>query len=272
MRLLRSCSLVFVGFLAACGGSGSGSAKTGALSGNWQIALQSTTYPESETGSGFLLQSGSTVSGSVLLSGQTASGTGTTVCQGVGTALGQATGSNVTLAVSPAGQTVNLTGTSANNSTSMNGSYSILAAGCGQTEVGTWSANQVDPLTGSFQATFVSNFTSGLTFQFTGTITQGTNTGGSTATLSGTMTSTNSPCFTTASIEGVVSGTSVVFNLFNAQGIGLGKYSGTMTTDATSVTGPYRFSNPSDPSVLAGCGGGDGGTAMFAVQSTPSTK
>jgi len=166
---------------------------------------------------------------------------------------------------------VNLTGTSANNSTSMSGSYSILAAGCGQTDVGTWTASQVPTLTGVFQATFTSTYTGGLVYQFTGAITQGPNTGGSIATLSGTMQSSNSPCFTSASIAGVVSGTSVVFNVLTAQGVALGKYTGTLSTNATSMTGTYRFSNSSDPTVLASCGGGDGGSATFAVQPAPAT-
>jgi hypothetical protein len=265
MRSLRASSLLLVIVLTACGGTGSSKTKQPTISGNWQFALQSTTYSETETASGFLVQSPKgVVSGGVLLSGQTVSGT--TECQGVGSATGQATGSNLSLAVTPAGQTLNFTGTSANSSTTMSGNYSILASGCGQTEVGTWTAQQVSPLTGSFQATFTSTFTVGLVFQFSGTVTQSANTGGSTATLLGTMTSSNSPCFSSATIQGVISGTSLVFNLFTADGIALGKYTGTVTTDGTSIAGPYRFSNPSDPNILAGCGGGDGGTAAFTVQ------
>jgi len=259
MRTLGAASLMCVIMLTACGG-GSGTKVPEGLSGNWQMTLQNAT--SSETQSGFLLQSGNTLTGSLLLSGQTISGQ--TTCIGVGSALGQANGSTVMMTVSPAGQTVNLAGTSANNFTSMSGSYSILAAGCGQTEIGKWTANQVNPLSGSFQAKFTSS-ESGNVFSFTGTIAQGPNTGGSTAALSGSMTSTDSPCFTTASIAGVISGTSVVFNLLTAEGVALGKYSGTMTTDATAITGYYRFSN----ATTGGCQ--DVGGATFAVQAAPAT-
>lgn len=263
MRALGVVSLMCLVLLAACGG-GSGTAKVGALSGNWQMTLQSKT--SAETQSGFLLQSGNVVSGGLLLSGQTISGQ--TSCMGVGSVLGQTSGPNLSLTVSPAGQTVNLTGTSANNFTSMSGSYSILAAGCGQTEVGTWTANQVIPLTGSFQAMFTPN-NSGPVFSFTGTITQGPNTGGSTATLSGSMTSTDSPCFTSASIGGLVSGTSVVFNLLTPGGVALGKYTATMTTDATSITGSFRFSNEADPGVLGACEGLSGNATVTVSPATP---
>ncbi len=256
--------------LTACGGGSSNSAQqAGALSGNWQMTLQNTTSSSTETQSGFLLQSGNTLTGGFLLSGQTTSSQ--TSCAGVGSAVGQLTGSNLAMTVSPAGQTVNLTGVSTNNFTSMSGSYSVLATGCGQTGVGTWTATQVKPLNGNFLATFTSTYTGGLAFQFIGTVTQGTNTGESTATLSGTMTSTNSPCFNSASIAGVISGTSLVFNVLTAQGVALGKYTGTMSTDATSITGPYRFLNASDPNVLAGCGGGDGGNATFTIQPSTAT-
>lgn len=268
MRTLGTVLMMCVMMLTACG-SGGDPSQSGSLSGNWQMTLQDTTSASTETQSGFLLQSGNTMTGSLLLSGQTISGL--TSCAGVGPALGQITGNNLALTVSPAGQTVNLTGTPANNFASMSGGYSILAAGCGQTAVGTWTASQVAALTGSFQATFTSTYTGGLVFQFTGTIAQGPNTGGSTAVLSGTMQSNNSPCFATAAIAGVISGTSVVFNVLTSQGVALGKYTGTLSTDATSITGTYRFLNASDPTVLAACGGGDGGNATFAVQPTPAT-
>jgi hypothetical protein len=265
MSKQKCLALIFIVALTACGGS-SGTGIPATLSGNWQMTLQNAT--SSETQSGFLLETANTLSGSFLLSGQTNSGQ--TSCSGVGSAVGQASGNNVQLTVSPAGQTVNLTGMSANNATSMSGNYSILAAGCGQTDLGTWSATLVDTLTGNFQATF-SLSGSGTVFHFSGNITQGPNTGQSTATLSGTMTSSDSPCFTSATIGGVVSGTSVVWNWVSSDGSELGKYSGTMTTDATSIAGTYRFSNASDPTVLGACQG-YGGDATVAVQPSSTTS
>jgi uncharacterized protein YfaS (alpha-2-macroglobulin family) len=62
----------------------------------------------------------------------------------------------------------------------------------------------------------------------------------------------------------VISGTSVVLNLLSAEGVALGKYQGTTTTDATSMTGYYRFSN----AVTGGCQ--DIGGATFTVQAPPA--
>lgn len=233
------------------------------------MTLQSTASSQNppETQSGFLIQSGKTLSGNVLLSGQTISGQ--ISCAGVGAAVGQATGSAVTMTVTPTGQTVNLTGTAANSYTSMSGDYSILAAGCGQTDFGTWSANLVHTLTGNFQATFTSSGSLGIS-HFSGSVTQGQNTGSSSAALSGNMTSTDSPCFTGISIAGAVSGTAVVLNLLTSDGVALGKYSGTMTTDASSISGSYRFSNATDPTPLGACAG-DGGSAAISVQVSAGT-
>ena len=211
----------------------------------------------SETQSGFLLQSGNVLGGSLLFSGQTISGQ--TVCSGVGSVLGQANGGSVTIAVTQTAQTANLTGTAATDFSSMNGNYSILASGCGKTEAGTWTATRVSPLTGTFSAQFTSTQSSSLVFNVTGTLTQGKNKGNSFATISGSMTSTDAPCFTSASISGVISGTAVVLNISNSTG-SLGKYSGTAATDASEITGGYSFSNAQTPS---GCN--DEGKANFTI-------
>jgi hypothetical protein len=237
MRTLERALLICLAMLIACGGGDN--PKTASLSGNWQILLQSDT--SSETQSGFLLQSGHIITGGLQLSGQTISGLAE--CVGVGSVQGQSSGSNVAMSVSLAGQTANLNGSSGSHLTTMSGDYSILASGCGQTEVGKWTATQVKPLTGNFQFTFTSD-ASPATFHYLVTITQGPNTGESTATLSGSMTSSDAPCLSSASIAGVISGTSVVLNFVSTDGHSLGKYQGIMTTDATSITGFYRFSNP----------------------------
>src|ERR1700722_17871697 len=130
MWTLRMASVAFLITLTACGdGGGGGDPKAGGLSGNWQMTLQGTS--SAETGSGFLVQSGKALTGSILLSGQTVAGE--TTCIGVGSVLGEANGSLVTITASPVGQTLNLTGTPANSFASMSGNYSILASGCGQT-------------------------------------------------------------------------------------------------------------------------------------------
>lgn len=264
MKMIGAATLVFVMILTGCGGTSNSKIPPGNLSGNWQMTLASSS--SSETQSGFLLQSGTTISGSLLFSGQTISGQ--VSCASVGSVLGQLSGGNLTITESPAGQTINLTGTPATNFSSMAGNYSIFASGCGQTEVGTWTATQVSPLTGNFGATFT--LAGSNDFHFLGTITQGSNTGDTNATLSGTMTSADSPCFTSATLAGVISGTTVVINLLTSDGVTLGKFSGATTTDATSVTGGYKFSNASDPTALGSCEG-FGGNTTITIQAPPTT-
>jgi hypothetical protein len=251
-----ACTLI----LLACGG---GSQKTdpppsgGPFSGNWQFVLTATTLPPAtKTESGFLVQSGNSLSGGVLLSDQT-------LCPGLGTAQGQLSGSNVAITVNQVAQTVNFTGTAASDGSSMSGDYSILASGCGVgSTVGTWTASQVKPVSGNYLATLTSGAQIGLTYTFTVTVAQGPNTGSSTANLSGSMTSNNAPCGGNLSITGLVSGSSVVFNLLASDGSAAGQFRGTTTTDATMLTGTYDFLPQNN-----GCSG-DAGTIAMALQAS----
>jgi hypothetical protein len=211
---------------------------------------------QNKTLSGFLLQSGDSVSGSLSLGGQTS-------CAGVGGVAGELSGTNLTMTVAQTGQTVNLTGMMGAGASAISGNYSILSSPCGDTSVGTWTASLVSPLNGNFQGTFTSTVTSGLVFHFSGMVAQAANTGSSIANLSGTMSSTDAPCFNTATITGAISGTSVVFNLVSSEGIALGQYRGTTTTDATSITGNYDIFNPNSPPT-GGCT--DIGTAVVTLQ------
>jgi hypothetical protein len=150
-------------FLTSCGGGGgSTGTPTGNFAGNWQISLQRDQSNTLKTESGFLVQSGDALSGNLLL-------TGDTNCAGVGAAQGQVSGSNVAINVSQIGQTVNLTGSLA-SSGSASGSFSIFASPCGSTQVGTWTASQVQTLAGSLQGTFTSTSPqfSGVIYQIPG--------------------------------------------------------------------------------------------------------
>jgi hypothetical protein len=267
MKTERLLGLLCVVALTACGGNNNNTkADPSSLSGNWQISLQSTISSDSESQSGFLVQSGNILSGSLLFSGQTISGQ--TACAGVGSATGQVSGSEMTLTVSPAGQTISLTGASG-NSGSLSGNYSILAAGCGQSDTGTWTASLVQPLSGVFVATFTPYYGEGNIFHFTGSITQGPNSRQSIATLSGTMTSTDAPCFSTISVAGIVTGTAVTLNFLTADGQELGKYAATMTTDASSLSGNFAFTDAANPGALGGCQP-FGGDATVTVQTSSS--
>jgi hypothetical protein len=161
---------------------------------------------------------------------------------------------------------VALTGTVANDGSSMVGTYSILASGCGDgSSTGTFTGIQVKPVTGTYLATFTS-YTLGV-YSFAVTVSQGPNTGASVATLSGTMSSTDAPCGGNATISGVVSGTTIVFN-FLSNGTAVGQFTGTTTTDATTLTGTYDFLAVNN--VCAG----DAGTISITQTSTttqPST-
>jgi len=207
-----------------------------------------------KTESGFLVQAGGSLTGEFLL-------TGNTNCAGIGTAQGQISGSNVAISVAQIGQTVNLTGALGTDS-SITGNYSILASPCGSNQIGTWTATQVQPFSGKFQATFTSTFPGGLSFGFSGSVSQGPNTGSSTASLSGSMTSDNAPCFSTANLTGSISGTSIVLNLLSSEGVALGQIHGTTTTKATTTNAVYDFTN-SQSSPPNGCE--DFGTAVLVL-------
>ena len=257
MRTLSTGLFACLLLLTACGDSGSTNG-TGTLSGNWQIALQRSDTGAIKLQTGFLLQSGTSIAGQVLLT--------QTGCAGVGTASGQVSGSTVAINVTQTGQSVQLKGTAASDGSSIHGDYSLLASGCGNTQTGTWTGTRVTTLNGSFTGTLSSNLTPGVILHFTGTVAQGANTGGSTASLSGTMTSSDAPsCYNNVNINGLVSGTSVVFNLTASDGTALGAYQGTSTTDMNTITGQYNFFN-AQSDVLGNCGGGDFGDAVLNVQ------
>jgi hypothetical protein len=257
MKLLAAPALACTLILLACGGGGKADppASGEPFSGNWQFVLNATTLPAAtKTESGFLIQSGSSLAGGVFLSDQT-------LCPGIGTAQGELSGSDVTITVNQVAQTLTFTGTTASDGSSMSGNYSILASGCGVgSTVGTWTASHVKPVNGSYQATFTSGAQIGLIYTFAVTVSQGPNTGSSAANLSGTMTSNNAPCGGNLSIAGLVSGSSVVFNLLAPDGSAAGQFRGMTTPDATMLTGTYDFLAQNN-----GCLG-DAGTVAMALQ------
>lgn len=243
--------------LTSCGGSNSDvPPKAANLAGNWQMTLQRQDTTSAKTESGFLVQSGDALTGEFLLNGDTN-------CAGVGSAVGQISGSNVAISVSQIGQTVNLTGAFGTTPSSISGNYSILAAPCGSNQVGAWTATQVQPFSGNLQGTFTSTFSSGLVFSFSGTVTQGANSGTTSAALTGKMTSTNAPCFTSANLQGSISGTSVVLNIVSAEGTALGQIHGTTAANVSTTNAIYDFTNSQQPP-LNGCQ--DFGTAVLTVQ------
>jgi hypothetical protein len=226
------------------------------LSGNWQLTLQNgvTSYSQS----GFVLQSGKSLNGHLVLTGN---------CAGVGSAQGEMNASAVSLTVNQSAQTIGLTGSAAGDGSTISGDYSILTAGCGATETGTWSGERIKTLSGSFTGEFTSGVVGVAPFEFSGMLTQGANTGSTFATMAGSMTSSNAVCFADATISGNISGKSVVLNFVASDGLAVGQLTGTASTDATTVTGTYDFFNATKP--IPGCPLGDFGSVTLTLQPQP---
>ncbi len=261
----RLCVGVLLGMFmatAGCGGGGPSSASVASanspLSGNWQITLVRHRSPDiTTTFTGFLIQSGNSLAGNVILNSAMQAGQPVGGCEGVGPITGKLDGSNVSLTINEFGQDVSLTGTTSSGTPSMSGQYSNLAGGCTDfPSTGTWSAVQITPLKGNFHGTFVSSLNG--TVGVSGNLMQGSNLGGSTATVSGTISSTGTipPCLylSTATLTGVISGTTVRLDIYDDRGILIGEIPTTIqvaavSADATSINGSYVFS-----SISSSCG------------------
>jgi len=256
MRVLAIPSLLCIFLIVSCGGGNSKNSEAGLLSGNWQIGLTpSPPATGAPTESGFLLQTGDSLTGQFVFAGLTR-------CTGLGSAQGTLSGNNVEIALTQTGQTVTLTGTAASDGSTMGGTYAVLDAGCGNgTSTGTWIANPVKPVAGTYLATF-NSYTLGV-YNFNVTVTQGTNLGASVATLSGTATSSNAHCGDNLTIAGVVGGTSIAFNFLTSDGTAVGQFTGTTSTGATTLTGTYDFLAQTN---MASCPAGDAGSITLVQQ------
>jgi len=219
------------------------------------MVLQSNTSSATKSQSGFILQTANSLTGRFQL---------TSDCTGVGAAQGSVNGTDVSLAETQTSQNLNLTGTAAADGSTMQGNYTILASGCGSSDVGTWTATQVKPINGSFSGSFTSSAIQGLIYPVTGMVTQGSNTGGSSASLTGTMASTGAPCFSNVNLAGMVSGTTVVFNLLTSDGTAIGQFRPIATSDGTKLSGQYDI-NPQSQ-LPQTCRTGDFGTGSVTVQ------
>lgn len=259
--------VLFVALVAAvsCGG-GASTPQSGALSGNWEIQLFRHVNPSPPlVYSGFLVQSGNNITGSLMFNLSTE---GNGQCLGVGSVNGTTDQQNVSLTINEQGEEVSLSGEmpASGSSLALSGQFSNLAGGCtNYANTGTWTATNVASVAGSFHGSFTSTeIPSNGSFNVTGTINQGPNTGGDTATLSGnivaTSTSSFCPYLSSATISGLISGTSLLMNLFGPNGMQitqLGEIGSsstvTITPDATSITGTYSF-----PSISSSCIGDEG--------------
>jgi len=248
--------------LVGCGGSPSSrSQSTGALAGNWQFTMAAPADNSFLGGvqGGFLLQNNTTVTGGVVYSVflPPLPGSSPTICSsGSAPATGTVSGQTVTLTISAGVQIFALTGSlSADNST-MVGTYTATdGQGCGTAQTGLhWSAISVPPLTGSIQGNFhsvlsVLNPSSNTDprnqdFQVTGSLTQGENIGASNATVTGTLNFQGYPCLTTASVNGQISGSSVILSIIAPNGLSVGQ-----------IGAPVGFANPSPVNLVSSATG-----------------
>ncbi len=253
------CGLLLV--VSGCGGgSSSGGSTAASVAGNWQMSLQkSGSRLKPRTQSGFLVQNQSAVTGGVMFVDYP--------CTGVGSLTGSVNGTSVAFTVGLTGLSINLTGTLGSDQASMSGDYTILTSGCETTsgsnqETGTWTANLVKPLSGSFQGTLTSKHL-GTAVPVTGQIAQGQNSGISSTSLSGNLSATGY-CFASASISGVISGTSAVLNMLSSAGTQIGQVTGTTSLDGTSVTGTYTIL-PQGASGIYPCSVGDSGSVTLTL-------
>lgn len=232
-------------FFAACGGGSgtpAGQQTSASVSGNWQF----TVAPPGDNSflgglqGGFLVQNGGTVTGaavySVLLT-QLAFPCNS----GSAPITGSVSGQTATLAAVAGTQTFTFTGTLSTDGSTMSGTYSSTAgtapdgSPCGTAQTGLqWSAMSVPPITGPVQGSFHSiGGGTGLAdqdFLVTGALTQGPNIGASNATVTGTLSFLNPatnlsdyPCFTIASVNGQISGNSVILQLIDIGGSTVGQ-------------------------------------------------
>jgi hypothetical protein len=254
--------LVIVVFttLSCGGGSSLAPSQSGPqVVGNWQFTLTTTgtSFAASPLEGGFLLQQNGSITGQIefsILLPSTNGGANTNCNSGSATVTGTMSGQSVNLTATigsldqngnPTSQTIALSGgaLSANNSSIGNGTYSVTSGyalvngqlvACGTAEdAGNWSATLVPPLTGGFQGFFHSTTGVGFanqSFPVSGTFNQGPNIGAASATVTGTLLFQDPvsllndyPCLSTASVNGTISGNSVLLQVFSTNGTAVGQ-------------------------------------------------
>ena len=260
--------------LSACGGGSGASTQSqsgGSLAGNWQFTMTSPSDNSFQGGmqGGFLLQSKGSVTGgvtySILLPPSQPGGSPTLCNSGSAPVTGSLSGQNVTLTAMAGTQTFTLTGTLSANSSTMMGTYSSTdGQGCGTAQTGLqWSATSVPPLGGSIQGNFHSALNPTLRdqdFPVSGTLLQGENIGASNATVTGTLNFQGYPCLATASVNGQISGNSVILQIIAPNGLNVGQ-----------IGAPAGSLNPS-PVNFASSSGGSGSVLQGANGYGVTTK
>lgn len=237
--------------LAGCGGGTSTPADSngnGTLAGNWQFTLDSPADNSFVGGieGGFLLQNQNSVNGAAAYSIAVPPSTSAPApnvmlppCNsGSAPISGTIDGQKVMLTATAGGQTFTFTGTLSSDGLIMMGTYTSSAGitvngvACGTAQSGLrWKAALVPPLSGTVAGSFHSTASAPLgnqNFLVTGTLQQGQNIGATSANVTGTLTFQNYSCLggsshQTITVNGGISGSSVVLQLFADNGLQIGQ-------------------------------------------------
>ena len=251
-------------FFSSCGGGSSQLAQSGpdTAAGNWQFAF--TAPSDSPAGTlyglqgGFLLQNMGTVSGSVEYSVSIAASV--PPCNsGAAVMSGTISGQAVNLTAVAGSQTFTLTGSLTADGATMMGTYSATAGtasngtACGSVQSGlAWQATLVPPLSGGVQGNLHST-AGGLlqdqNFTVSGSLSQGKNTGLSNSTITGSLVFQDYPCLDagqTITVNGTISGTSLILQLFSDKGLNIGQ-----------IGGPFNSTSPAPVNFAKQATGGD---------------
>ncbi|MGA7558411.1 MAG: choice-of-anchor D domain-containing protein [Terriglobales bacterium] len=314
LLLVAATVIAIAMMLSACGGSGAsgGSQPSGTLSGNWQFTVfqnPDPKYPANQLyglQGGFLLQTNGSVAGQAVYSVSNLNSQNVAqVCNAGSAAItGTMTGSTVSFTAVAGTQTFTFTnGSVSSDGSTMSGTYTATqgtapdgtVCGIGTSESGPqqWQANLVPPLTGAITGSFHSTGgASGLAnqdFLVSGTFTQGENIGASNATIAGILRFSNYPCFSAASVNGQISGDSVILQVIGTNGAVIGQIgepagspTGINPVTFISATGGYilQGTKPSYIVASSSCpgnlssasGAGDAGAICLALNSTTTCQ
>ena len=140
----------------------------------------------------------------------------------------------------------------------------------------TWSANSVPPITGGFQGFFHSisktnAVLAGQVFAVTGSLIQGDNIGASSATVTGSLSFAGYPCLTKAAVNGQISGSALVLQIFNASsGSDVGQIGG-LPTGTGTTTYPVTFNSTSNGYTVQNLGGSSSPAYALSTSGCPGT-
>ena len=214
--------VIFVVFLAGCGGDSSNSHPRGNanVSGNWHATITSSIAPTTTDLDMFIVQSGTSLASTlVLLNG--------TPCASQGTLTGTVDQQAVDLTIRESDGPDSITVPGSTDGITISGSYSISGS-CDGGDTGTFFANFIPSIESSRWSGDTSSVNGTLTF--TADLREDSH-----GNLNGTMSFSGSPCFTDLTVTGNQVGSAV--RLRDTQGIF--NALGNTNDQATSISGDY---------------------------------